>query len=146
MTNLKTRVSKVDNRLVHELNGETMVIEPWGRDGLRVRVTAGPAILDTPWALTEPVDTTAVIEISDTEAEIRNGKISARIQDIRTQKGHLQFFKHSGGRKTCILAKRTMSSMPTTLARAFSSRQTTVSPTPKCISPRAMANASTAWG
>lgn len=109
---MNNRASKVNNQLVHKLNGETMVISPWGRDGLRVRVTKGPEILDTAWALTEPVNpnTTTEIEISESEAMIRNGKISARIQDIRTQKGHLQFFRHSdepsSDEKTCILSEQ----------------------------------------
>ena len=70
MTDLSTRAQALDNKLFHELDGETMVIEPWGRDGLRVRVAAGPDILDTPWALTEqpadtaPEDRRASIEIS----------------------------------------------------------------------------------
>ena len=84
MSDLKHRVSQVEGKLVHKLDGETMVIEAWGRDGLRVRVTQGPEILDTAWAMTEPVDASATIEICETEAVIRNGKISARIHDIRT--------------------------------------------------------------
>ena len=106
MSKLHERVSKVNNKLVHEVDGETMVIEPWGKDGLRVRVTAGPEILGTPWALTEPVDTPARIEISENEAVIRNGRISARIQDILTQRGHLRFFRHTGGGETCILSEQ----------------------------------------
>ncbi len=96
MDDLKSRAGRVGDQLVHKLDGETMVIEPWGRDGLRVRVTTGPEILDTPWALSEPVVKVdgAVIEISETEASIRNGGISARLHDIRTQRAHLQFFRH----------------------------------------------------
>jgi len=111
MSDFSKRISTVNNKLVHTLGDEMLVIEPWGRDGLRVRVTVQGGVLDTPWALTEPVDTTldddrASIEISDTEAVIRNGKISARIHDIFTQKGHLQFFKHTGDGKTCILSEQ----------------------------------------
>jgi len=119
MSDFNKRVSKVDNKLVHKLGDETLVIEPWGQDGLRVRATTLPEILDTQWALTEPVDRApayrrATIEISDTEAVIRNGKISARIRDIYTQKGHLQFFRHPGAHtgghanptKTCILSEQ----------------------------------------
>ncbi len=110
MTDLKKRVSQENNSLVHRLDGETMVIEPWGRDGLRVRVTTGPEILDTAWALTEPVAAGAEIEISESEALIRNGKISARIHDIRTQRGHIQFYRHSDDastdEKTCILSEQ----------------------------------------
>ena len=115
MSDFSKRVSEVDNQRVHRLGDETLVIEPWGPDGLRVRVTVGPEIVDTQWALTEPVGTApdsgqASIEITDTEAVIRNGKISAQIRDIYTQKGHLQFFRHHGahteGGKTCILSEQ----------------------------------------
>ena len=64
------RIREIDNRLVYKSDRETLVIEPWGRDGLRVRVTPLPEIIDRPWALTEPVDTQATIEISDAEATI----------------------------------------------------------------------------
>jgi len=111
MNDLTERASNVDGRLIHKLGAETILIEPWGRDGLRVRVTTDPEILGTQWALTEPVDSGPVdphvtIEISDTEAVIRNGKISARIQDIMTQRGHLQFFKHTGDTPACILSEQ----------------------------------------
>ena len=110
MSDMNKRASKVNNRLVHKLGHETLVIEPWGQDGLRVRATQGPEILDTQWALTEPVTARASIEISDTEVVIRNGTISAQIRDTYTQKAHLQFFRHPGahtGRgKTCILSEQ----------------------------------------
>ena len=52
----------------------------------------------------------AEIEISESEALIRNGKISARIHDIRTQRGHIQFYRHSDDastdEKTCILSEQ----------------------------------------
>ena len=114
MNDLKKRSVKIDNSLIHELNGEMMVIQPWGQDGLRVRVTRGNEILDTPWALTESVDSTTdasqtTINISDTEAVIRNGMISAQLHDIRTQRAHVQFFRHpdkqTGSEKTCILSE-----------------------------------------
>ena len=90
---MESHVRIIDNKLVYRSAEETLVIEPWGRDGLRVRVTPLPETINRQWALTEHVDTLAHIEISDTAATIRNGKISARIRDIYTQKGHLEFFK-----------------------------------------------------
>lgn len=101
--------SQVGNKLVHKMRGETLmlgetlVIEPWGQDGLRVRATKGPEILDTAWALTEPVSSNATIEINENAAIIRNGKISAHITDIYAQTGHLQFFRHSGDQTHAIL-------------------------------------------
>ena len=107
MNNIQSRCTEIDNTLIHRLDSETMSIKPWGRDGLRVRTSIGPEILDTAWALTESVHSTAAIGISEDEATIRNGKISARIRDIRTQKGHLEFFRHSGNREpTSILSEQ----------------------------------------
>ncbi len=111
MSEMTERASNVDGKLVHKLGAETIQIEPWGRDGLRVRVTTGPEILDTQWALTEPVDiapndASAAIDISEAEAIIRNGKISARIHDIHTQRARLQFFKHTGDASACILSEQ----------------------------------------
>jgi hypothetical protein len=98
-------ISTIDNKLVYQSSHEALVIEPWGRDGLRVRATPLPEIIDRPWALTEPVDTQAKIEISDTGATIRNGNVSAQIRDIFTQKGHVAFFKHAGDTMIPILSE-----------------------------------------
>jgi len=99
------RTSRAGNQLVYKSGQETLVIEPWGQDGLRVRVTVGPEIVDTAWALMEPADAQADIETSDTEATIRNGRISARIRDIYTQKGHLEFFRHIDGEMISVLSE-----------------------------------------
>ena len=99
------RVKQEGGTLFHIQDGEMISIAPWGRDGLRVRVSAGGAIGDTAWALIEPVaPTDSTIKLNDTEVTIRNGKISASISDILTQPGYLQFFRHTAdGEKTCIL-------------------------------------------
>lgn len=111
---LTQRITTAGGKLVHRrpftLSGaplqETLVIEPWGRDGLRVRATIGPEVLDTPWALTEAVRGEAESEIAEDRAVLRNGKISAEIRDIFTQKGYLQFFRHAGDRKIPILREQ----------------------------------------
>ncbi|MEM7538237.1 MAG: TIM-barrel domain-containing protein [Chloroflexota bacterium] len=111
MNEFNQRTQNIDNQLIHTHNGETLCITPWGRDGLRVRVTVGDAVRDTPWVLTEPVDAPeasgAVINIGAMDASIRNGKLSAHLSDIRTQKGYLQFYRHAGvgdeESQTCIL-------------------------------------------
>ena len=102
------RVKRIEDSLVHISDGESLSVSPWGPDGLRVRVTAGGAVLDTPWALSEqipPSDPSIVINSS--EASIRNGKISARLTDIRTQTGYLEFHRHPEvGQGTCILREQ----------------------------------------
>ncbi|MEM7030666.1 MAG: TIM-barrel domain-containing protein [Chloroflexota bacterium] len=111
MSDFKQRITTINHHLVHASNGEMMVIEPWGYDGLRVRVTRHDDVQDTAWVLTEAVPPIAPeIQISDDQATIRNGKISAQLRDIRTQKGHLRFFRHAGEQSTdestCILSEQ----------------------------------------
>ena len=43
------------NALIAKRQGETLRIEPWGTDSLRVRATMFPAFTGNDWALTEPV-------------------------------------------------------------------------------------------
>ena len=40
-----------DNRLVRRFNDDQLWIEPWGRNGLRVRATRRPQMDDADWAL-----------------------------------------------------------------------------------------------
>jgi alpha-D-xyloside xylohydrolase len=94
-----------DNKLIYTYQGQTVMIEPWGTDGLRVRVVPRGGRQTSDWALDIPAGTKGQIEISPKEATIRNGKISAQIRDIYTQKGYLQFFKHTGGEKIPILSE-----------------------------------------
>jgi alpha-D-xyloside xylohydrolase len=108
MDDLRDHVSRVGDSLVHREGSETLVVEPWGRDGLRVRATVGPEILDTAWALTEAVESRPgelSIVIEPTHAEIRNGTISARVETVWVQKGRLRFFRHEGDRAIPILSE-----------------------------------------
>jgi len=65
--------------LVWERNHETVVIQPWGRDSLRVRSTMPPGIVDARGALLSPVTLEPRIEIHDNGALIQKAKIKARI-------------------------------------------------------------------
>lgn len=77
------------NKLIWTCNHETVQIEPWARNSLRVRATMAPGITDAPpQALleTDPID--AGVEIGDDRATISNGTIRAEIYadgDIRQQ-------------------------------------------------------------
>lgn len=105
---MKGRITRNGNRIVHEHGEETLVIEPWGRDGLRVRATVRAQLDNTAWALTEEVPhgsrqpaPDVPIRIDDTEATITNGRITARLTDNKADPGHtgvlqagfLQFFR-----------------------------------------------------
>ncbi len=104
---MRGKVSQIGNQLVHKHGSEILVIEPWGRDGLRVRATILSKIDNTAWALTEDLNSAAAwrvpavqIQIGANEATITNGQIAARIYDNKAdprqqnvlQAGYLQFF------------------------------------------------------
>ena len=77
--------------LIAQANGETLRIEPWGKDSLRVRATMLPGFSGKDWALTEVPEKTEEkeeqfevdhLEIDGsmgkrTSASITNGKIRA---------------------------------------------------------------------
>jgi alpha-D-xyloside xylohydrolase len=67
------------NRLIAKLGGETLWLEPWGANAIRVRATRGPNILEnTVQALLDAPDSLAEISISDTRARLKNGQITAQ--------------------------------------------------------------------
>ena len=59
--------------LVCRRQGETLRIEPWGKDGLRVRATMYPHFTDNEWALT--------VAPGETESEITYSTVSLREGD-----------------------------------------------------------------
>ena len=67
---------------------ETILIEPWGNNALRVRVTQNPKFSGDNHAL-ERVRSSAMVEITDSAATITNGKISC----VVSKRGWLEFFK-----------------------------------------------------
>ena len=72
------------NALIYENDGELLRIEPWGKNSLRVRSVMQGSICDTDYALIElnEADKAIVpsISVSEYEASITNGKITARIE------------------------------------------------------------------
>ena len=97
------RATRDGDRLVYKDGGQTIVIQPWGRDGLRVRVTPAGGGQTSDWALDLPLPAKGQIEITPQDATIRNSKVSARLSDIYTQRGYLQFYKHTGDQAIPIL-------------------------------------------
>jgi len=88
-------LSQHDNRLILELNHETVQIEPWGRDSLRVRATMNATIRDDlPGVLLEPTAAESRIEIGEGRALIRNGKLAA---EVSLEKGPTRFFNPTTG-------------------------------------------------
>jgi alpha-D-xyloside xylohydrolase len=83
-----------DSSLVREYAGEKLIIEPWGKDSLRVRSTMRPVFEDEDWALL-PRERTEEPEISirgDGSASITHGRITARVDP----RGQFAFLNQKG--------------------------------------------------
>jgi alpha-D-xyloside xylohydrolase len=67
--------------LVREHAGEKLVIQPWGKDSLRIRSTMRPAFEEEDWALLpEPrTESPEIVIAPDGSASITHGRITARI-------------------------------------------------------------------
>ena len=61
------------NALVFKKGNETILIEPWGKDSLRVRATLERDLLDQCWGLTRKVEaSSAKIEKNEQGASCKN--------------------------------------------------------------------------
>src|SRR5690625_4597731 len=84
---------KVQRSLVRKNDGETLIIEAWGENSLRVRASYTD-FEKSNWALLDPVETDPEIKIEEEKAEIINGKIKAVVKrngkmTIYNQKGEV---------------------------------------------------------
>ncbi|MCR4900000.1 MAG: family 31 glucosidase [Treponema sp.] len=78
------------NTLVFKKGNETLMIEPWGKDSLRIRSTLERNFEDNDWGLTQKINKgTAVICVSKDGAEITNGRLKACLNN----NGVLSFYK-----------------------------------------------------
>ena len=70
-----------NNSLIRENAGETLIIESWGKDSLRIRSTMRPAFEDEDWALLrgERSEQPEISLAGDGSASITHGRITARI-------------------------------------------------------------------
>lgn len=92
-----------DGVLVAYHNGETLRIEAWGKDSLRVRATKLPEFTDQDWALTENVKSEeAVVEIGMEDHWVGDGTIdqkpiasitNGRIRAVVNLAGVITFFR-----------------------------------------------------
>ena len=90
-----------NNTLIWKLGQETIQLEPWGRDSLRIRGTTNRSIHnDLPGALLETPLLRSEIKIESEWATIRNGRISAHISD----KGTICFLNNVSGEE--VLAEK----------------------------------------
>jgi len=85
-------LKKDGNTLVFQFDAETLRIEPWGDNSLRVRAVHQKEFSAEDWALTESQGGEAQIVIDEKGAEIRHGKIRATI----TKMGWLRIYNQEG--------------------------------------------------
>ncbi|MHC4198640.1 MAG: hypothetical protein ACYSU0_01415, partial [Planctomycetota bacterium] len=84
----------MDGKLTIEDRGESITVEAWGRDSLRVRVLPKGSRQTSDWALDIPLAAEGEVETSGGDAVIRNGRISCRVSDTYVQKRRMEFFRH----------------------------------------------------
>ena len=80
------------NALVYQYDSETLRIEPWGENSLRVRASKVGPMPQRDWALTQAVSHSAQVTVGEREASITNGQITATL----TAGGWLKFFNAQG--------------------------------------------------
>lgn len=83
---------KRDNVLIARRRNETLLIEAWGTDSLRVRATEYMEFTGRSWALSEAVDANPSVAVSidgQDSATITNGRLSARV----SSSGMLTFYR-----------------------------------------------------
>lgn len=85
--------SHADGGLVWSRSHERLWIVPWGRDGVRVRVTHQAGFLDLPQALLEtpPPAADVRVEIGDDRSALTNGEITVEL----TPRGNVSFLRTS---------------------------------------------------
>lgn len=64
-----------DNLLIYRYRNETVLVEPWGVNAVRVRATKNPAFPENDWALASRPSAQAEITVSPEGAVLTNGKI-----------------------------------------------------------------------
>lgn len=79
------------NRIVWRRLEQTLWIEPWGVDAIRVRATALPEMPLRDWSLLEPKPSSPRIKIRSGEARLTNGRLTVAIDE----EGRVRFFKGS---------------------------------------------------
>lgn len=79
-------------RLIWRRDAQTLWIEPWGENSLRVRATAEAAMPEMDWALLPAPEAEVEIAIGDGQASIVCGKLRAAV----SASGKIRFFNQRG--------------------------------------------------
>jgi alpha-D-xyloside xylohydrolase len=83
---------KDGNTLLWQKNHETVRIEAWGRDSLRVRATLQPELPARDWALLAQPESTVQVQAGEDGGWIQNGRLRAEV----AADGHLRFVNSAG--------------------------------------------------
>ncbi|KAJ4865632.1 glycosyl hydrolases family 31 domain-containing protein [Trichoderma breve] len=99
-----------ENRLVYTYDAETLWIEPWGENSLRLRATKLPSMSEQDWALQPASPSKSSIEITESTGTIVNGKIKAIVTKsgkitVWNSKGELLLEEYTRNRKDVTDAK-----------------------------------------
>ncbi|MFW2491619.1 TIM-barrel domain-containing protein [Clostridium chromiireducens] len=91
--NLEDSFFKIEgNILIRNYDCEKLLIEPWGKNSLRIRSTKQSEFKDNDWALLPQENCDVKIKVDGNEASIENGKIIAHIDSG----GKIIFYNHKG--------------------------------------------------
>ena len=85
-------ITRSDNKLIYRYDSETLWIEAWGENAVRIRATKCAKMPDEDWALTIPQNSKAVIEKDSEGGVLKNGEILVRI----TQTGKISISRSDG--------------------------------------------------
>lgn len=80
------------NRLIYKYDAETLWVEPWGNNAVRVRATKCANMPEENWALSIPQTATASIEVLKDRCCLKNGKIVAEV----SLSGKISIYKSDG--------------------------------------------------
>ena len=99
--------TKKDNGFIWEKASERVWIMPWGKNGVRVRITKEAEFKDLPQGLLDNPETPkgCKVEISDSDVKLTNGEITATLTIKRL--GQLIFTRTSDGKELLTERKKT---------------------------------------
>ena len=81
-----------ENALIYRCNAETLRIEPWGKNAVRVRAWKQAEMPKENWALTQPHSSEAEIHETETGYSLINGKLTVHL----TRGGKLTAYNQNG--------------------------------------------------
>ncbi len=76
------KITVNENSILYQIKDETLLIEPYGPDCIRVRATRRGRVSDESWTLLPPESCSPEIAGEDDRAEIKNGHVSAEIYNV----------------------------------------------------------------